>query len=583
MLHDLDSSGEFAATHDNTPLLDDAMWDNFLGFEPSAPVAIPSSDHTASQADSSFDADMASCSPPFGVKIQHFSGDPAVLAQWADDHGVGSCTSPSSGEESIGPTPRATAASVGLTGYESTLKTMWEEAEARLEEQKAAAAASPSELSEPLTWANPTSTLLDMKELPNAGAMELRRQKNRECMRRARQRQREELKKMKATVASLEKQYAELSLQSANTTKIKSERPSPSSVVSTAHKPSSPEYLYTQAVQAAKQLGAENLYLRSSLQEKAAWKLQLRRVIESVPEYAGMALPSPQAPPVRTASLPVAIMDPDEARSVFGYLPLLDTDVTGFIFDNSHQMHLVQAQLAAGLRLGDRHVYSRQVFGWEVIQSVHAGVMEFSFTKKFTSLSVREAAHKTWTNDMELEKFRKVKFDVKRLEVLQEVSPNAYVLGRDVRAPDKKSLFRSVFMRFLIETQQKLPNPLAQGPEDDDTPPLNAKGYILGTHSTNRDWSRPSPTGPTLPGPGPTGLEPDEELVWADLALTIEFLDVKNPATGETYQQIRWAGRTDYKDNADALRNAADTLTGCLRWELLMIAPALNLVSLRLS
>jgi hypothetical protein len=122
--------------------------------------------------------------------------------------------------------------------------------------------------------------------------------------------------------------------------------------------------------------------------------------------------------------------------------------------------------------------------------------------------------------------------------------------------------------------------------EDTDAPVLKASGFILGTHSVNRDWSQSgyaSSNIPKLPDCDLLGLDDHEKLVWANLALSIEFLDVEDPVTGETYQRARWMGRTDYKSSADALRNTVDILSGCLRWELLLISPALNLISLDLS
>jgi hypothetical protein len=67
--------------------------------------------------------------------------------------------------------------------------------------------------------------------------------------------------------------------------------------------------------------------------------------------------------------------------------------------------------------------------------------------------------------------------------------------------------------------------------------------------------------------------------VWAELAHTIEMLQVSDRATGEhKYVQVRWAGKNNYGSPFDAHRNAADMVTTLMRWELGTIAPALQLI-----
>jgi hypothetical protein len=587
---------------------DERLWADLMAF--SSPVDVPrqlsEAQIEALAADETLDADMAAFSPPLGVKVRHLSGD---AARWTLDGPVDTAVYAETTSEklqgdqvvSLGAAPASEYASE----FTAVPKMLWMQQDAV---QTALPTARPPALAS-LTWGNPTPTLLqvDANQLPNAGAMEIRRLKNRECMRRARQRQRDELKRMKETAERLEKQYEALCLRNESGCGIKSEPSSPSSpfsVISVQRREAQQqaEMMYFKAAEVAKQLGAENMFLRAAIQDKSAWKQHLHHIFETMPGFAlsgGMHAESPlglpQNMPMGMGRLPLNTMDPDTARSIFGFLPLTEADVTALILDNSHQMHTIRTQLESLQHTSDSHLSARQVFGWDVVQRVtQSGVMEFMFTKRFSGLSASDIMHGTWANDMELEKFRKVKCDVKRLEVLQEANANAYILGRDVRAPDNSTVFRSVFLRYLIETTQTLPNPrnkqctqLGSGSESEekDAPVLKASGFILGTQSVNRDWSQPGDVlfnVPMLPGVGPTGFDDHEKLVWADLALSIEFLDVEDPETGETYQRVRWMGRTDYKDSADALRNATDTLTGCLRWELLMISPALNLVSLQL-
>lgn len=504
-------------------------------------------------------------------------------------------------------------------GFASALQSLWDQMDAAppASSASAASATASSAASAAFTWADPTPKLLevDAKQLPNAGAMEIRRMKNRECMRRARLKQREELKRMKATVAALEKQYAELSLRARAAEATKAAAASPSSPSSPSSGPGQPamnnlqvvsrtETLYGKAVEVAKRLGAENLYLRAAIQEKSQWTLQMQRILESEPEFSitsqmNLSLPlgMPKKMPARMASLPLSILDPDEARAIYGFLPLSDAGVTDLILENGQQMQCVRSMLEVGARFGDRDVLTQEMFGWSVQQRVVDSTMEFIFTKRFSGLNIGAIMRKTWANDVDLEKFRQIKYDLKRIDVLQEANPNAYILGHDVQAPDKTNVFRSVFLRYLIETSQTLPKPsspkIVSSPDsssgsgsdsDRDAAPLKATGYLLGTQSTNRDWSQPANAAKDLELPefGSSDAA-HEKLVWADLALSVEFVDMEDPSTGETWQEARWTGRTDYKSHAEALRNAADMLTSCLRWELHMIQPAVALVSLQLS
>ncbi|EEY63411.1 uncharacterized protein PITG_15133 [Phytophthora infestans T30-4] len=217
--------------------------------------------------------------------------------------------------------------------------------------------------------------------------------------------------------------------------------------------------------------------------------------------------------------------DPFDAREEFGFHPLTDLGLTRVILDNTRTISRVQSRLLvpSSFDTDDGARTSRmQIFGWDMVQRVHGNILECVSTKKFYRLNVAELMQKTWANDMRLGEFKKVKGETSRLEVLQQVNPNAYVLARDVMSPAKDiSTFRN--------------------PREEDV---------------------------------------RNKVAWAHLSLSIEFLNVVNPVTGEEYQQLRWSGRTDYCGPDHAHRNASDMMQGMLRWEMLVIAPAVNLVSL---
>ncbi|KAG7385973.1 hypothetical protein PHYBOEH_008804 [Phytophthora boehmeriae] len=389
---------------------------------------------------------------------------------------------------------------------------------------------------------------------PSAADLETRRRKNREFMRKARQQQREELHEMAGIVVQLEEQYAELCRRSASATQAVD--------VASNYQCSQNNGDYAVAVELIKRLGAEKLLLQTMIQQKVAWTRQLQRILDF---EASNRQCMRQLPGMLDASAKIDMLDADQAAEELGFHPLTEWDLTRIILDNKWNMGHVQNHLLAPPELdtsSDTRTRRMQAFGWDIVQRVDGGVMECVFTKRFSGLDIRGLMQRTWSNDMQLAKFRKIKAETRRLQVLQQMNPHAYVLIRDVYSPTAISTFRSVFVRFLVEASKELP-PSAG---DANCQTLTGTGYVLGTQSVGTDHVR------IMPG--------DENLAWAGLALSIEAFDVVDSSTGETYQQIRWTGSNDYGSEEHAQRNAADTMQGVLRWEMLVIAPALNLVSL---
>ncbi|KAG3005127.1 hypothetical protein PC121_g18379 [Phytophthora cactorum] len=194
--------------------------------------------------------------------------------------------------------------------------------------------------------------------------------------------------------------------------------------------------------------------------------------------------------------------------------------------------------------------------------------MEFVFTKKFSDLKVHEILQTKLSTDMELERSRKIKAETRRLQVIQWMGPNAFVFVHDVSSTGDIAVFWSVVARFLIEDTRDFP--LNGSDLEDKTSGLvKGTGYILGTNSVNTDKAQHL-SEEALAG----------KLAWADVALSVGIYDVVDPVSCETCQYVRWAGRTDYCSEEHAQRNASDTLQCMLRWEMLVIAPALNLVSI---
>ncbi|GMF31407.1 unnamed protein product [Phytophthora lilii] len=423
-------------------------------------------------------------------------------------------------------------------------------------------------------------------------AADKRREKNREWMRKARQKQRDELNNMKITVARLEKQYSELSMQSSSAQK--SSAAVGSAMVSRIASD------YSQAVELTKRLGAENLYLKAEIQQQATWKLNLTRVLQACPQVDGPRWAQQYQQTAlggdEVLRMQLDKLDEFEAQEEFGFRPLTDLDLTRAILENSRTIARAQSKLLVPSSSDtDDGAWTRrmQTFGWDMVQRVQGNIMECVFTKIFHGVNVAELMLKTWANDMRLGEYKKVKGETCRLEVLQQVNPNAYVVGRDVVSPTEDiAIFRSVYVRFLIETSRRLPvssesmtTPTWIDASAPTTPPqcadstsesddirLEASGFVLGTQSVDTDFSR-----------CPRSEDVRNKVAWANISLSIEFLNVVNPVTREEYQQLRWSGRTDYCGPDHAQRNASDMMQGLLRWELLVISPALRLVSLSIE
>ncbi|CAI5719573.1 unnamed protein product [Peronospora destructor] len=409
-----------------------------------------------------------------------------------------------------------------------------------------------------LNWKNP-HTIMDLcTESKNGSALEMQHQKNRESMRRSRQRQRDQLQLLRDAVIDLEQQYKSIRLRSEpleNDQNMNSTR----------------DRKYVQAVGLSKRLGAENLYLKASIQYQASWKLELRRVMETtvtLDEFAASVSKPPSPFPFK-----LEMMNEKEAESVFGFHPFTERDVKDVILQNTKSVKRVQHQLLSSnipKLSGDK--YDTRV-DKGLTDKVLGSIDQWNYLDG-TCADAFEA--KSWVNGMHLEGAQMVKYDIQRLEMLQEVNTNAYVLGRDVRSPDELPVFRTTLLRYRMETTGTVPlnGSLLTDEEIETNSNLRATGFVIGTQSLN-----PADTSSAKLLPERAGIEPSAPLVWAELAHSIEILQVSDRVTGEDkYVQVRWSGKNNYGSTFDAHRNAADMVTTLLLWEFGTIALAIPLI-----
>ncbi|CAI5731963.1 unnamed protein product [Hyaloperonospora brassicae] len=403
-------------------------------------------------------------------------------------------------------------------------------------------------------------------------ALAHRRQKNRESMQRSRQRQREQLQWLRQAVADLEQQYQAL--------RQRAKRDAGKHIDC-----NNTRERHAKALELLQQLGAENLFLKASIQSQASWEFDVRRVLETTVMLDGSttAWHRNTADPPSGSPLPIHIdlLNAHEAEVVFGHRERSERDVKHVILHNTQAVKHVQVQLLEPNSYGNGFEVDRaDVFGWDARRRVRGSFMDFVFTKRFTTatVSVAELMHKTWAHGLHLDSARAIERDIQRLDVLQKVNDNAYVLGRDVQSPDQPSVFRTTLLHYRMQTTGKVPfngsSLLSSRAERVETSPrLRARGYVIGTQSLN-----PAATSSAKLFPDRAGMEPYAPLVWAELALTIEMLQVSDCVTGEDkYMQVRWSGQANYGSSNDAHRNAADIVTTVMRWELGTIAPVIQL------
>ena len=156
-----------------------------------------------------------------------------------------------------------------------------------------------------------------------------------------------------------------------------------------------------------------------------------------------------------------------------------------------------------------------------------------------------------------------VKYDVLRLEMLQEVNTNAYVLGRDVRSPDESPVLQTTLSRYRMETTGMVPlhDSLLADEEIETNSNLRATDFVIGTQSLN-----PANNSGAKLLPERAGIESLAPLVWTELAYLIEILYVSDRVIGEDkYVQVRWFGKNIYDSTFGSHRITRDMLMTLLR------------------
>lgn len=406
----------------------------------------------------------------------------------------------------------------------------------------------------PLSWMNWSPEEFASSRSETESVLAARRARNRESMRRARQRQRSQLERMKTTVAELEQQYEALCLQKTappwaprddddHGQEGEEERRQATALV---------EYDETQ------RLGSQNLQLKAHIQGQAKWKLDLRRILDAeyVAERASAA--------AEAAALELAI-----TRRAYGFRPMNESDLEQAICDSTLVIQTVQARLLDAASSDLDLAPIMKVLGWRVGRLIEGHDVEFVFEKTFLNVRAHDVMAKSWAIDLQLTELQKIKSETRRVEILQALHDHAYVFGRDVRHEDDPTVFRSVFLRFRMAVSgppsTSSPSSSSDGGEEPSLPPPAPSGYVIGMYSINPEEFIDVDAG-------------SEPVVWADQCFWMEFLSGTDEATGQETCRVRWTGKTNFKSEPHAYRNAADMMHTLLRWERVAIAPVLKVI-----
>ncbi|GLD97922.1 hypothetical protein PINS_up006619 [Pythium insidiosum] len=190
------------------------------------------------------------------------------------------------------------------------------------------------------------------------------------------------------------------------------------------------------------------------------------------------------------------------------------------------------------------------LFGWHTRRKIdpETNEMHFEISKVF-ALSADEMTERIWTHSLDLETFRRKGHEmrIRRLERLQVVSDNVFVLVREIEHPrDPMIVFRTHLFVFRMRRG--------------DT-------WVIGQQSIN----------PTVPPPPPPMEEQDEpsvRVIWADMFAFVEIRPLD-----ESTCEVRWRGRTNYKSVQHAAENAVRFLTSIIRWEADLMGPLFRLLA----
>ncbi|GLD97924.1 hypothetical protein PINS_up006621 [Pythium insidiosum] len=375
--------------------------------------------------------------------------------------------------------------------------------------------------------------------------LELKRMRNRECMRRARMRKQNEVSDMKAQIAALERQLDQLQtkrLEDRSTSSLQAleecldqwMKREPNAAMSAG------ELARLRAM--ADALVRENISLRDEVREKERLRDVIAQLLEQ--EEQRKILDDQQE------HLEQAFRDQFPwLRHVLPTLKLRNLD--------SAQVHaLVQESCQEILAFASRaetFIESpNRVFGWRDKRVVDDQWVHFSFSKEFAHANLMEVIQKSWDASSDLGKISAFQPRTQRMVLVQRWGDDTIVIARNLCVPQccpDGSLLDRNFCTVMLVFRLRTPD----------------GAVVIGTRTLQRDAVQQA-----LLDAG------EHRVTYVDLCYGLLFEQLPGSVGGF---RVRFGGRVGNGTRLYAQIGAMDVLLATLRWENYCIAPLNRLMA----
>ncbi len=372
------------------------------------------------------------------------------------------------------------------------------------------------------------STIIIAPDEVGLSPIEIRRKRNRESMQRARLRQRDDIETMKITVRELELQFNRLS--------SKKKQQLLGVMQMNSSLPLRPmdklEAEYRTLADLSRQLKAERFTLEKILMEKHKTQRRLQQAMIDRKEELDLECPT-------TVDLETLIPD-------FDFTPMTEQQADAAIkqcYEDLDQLEKLCIPLS--------HVRQHHrmdpfpptcTFGWQMVCHLLPDCGFFvSFTKSFPTQNPEELMMKSWKLFSRPENNNAR--DLMKMQTLQVVNENAYVVSRDAAHPKIPGLrLRSMFLRFRLQTE---------------------KGYVIGRACVN-------PANKTVR----EVQEEETQIQYGDFSSWFEFKRIPDQETG---CEVKFGAVCAFETDEDIQIRLVNALAAPVGWESLIISSPLSI------
>ncbi|DBA02008.1 TPA: hypothetical protein N0F65_000255 [Lagenidium giganteum] len=370
---------------------------------------------------------------------------------------------------------------------------------------------------------NATDPATDLAMRKKMRALELKRKRNRECMRRARLRKRQERDTIQQTIEDLEKQLAQLRMQKLNdnghTLSLRDAKDASAGKISC-----------DELQMLADAFRRENAELERVVKHKEALVASVREIAK---EMSLMEVDDANAP---------FRMDPDEGvdeklflwvYDVLPVLPRLTAANVQTLVQRSYAKIQKYAALAAQCTPS-----ANKVLGWDDKRFLDGQWVNFMFSKDFHHVTLEEVLNKSWTASTDLNKIRAFQPRTQRMRLVRRLDEDTIVIARSMFLPNDDRDYCTIMLVFRYKTET---------------------GYIVGTQTV-------------LPDDPLVRVDPGANYVYVHLCYALIFTYLE---TGGV--RAEFGGRVGNGTELYARLVAMDVLLATLRWENYCVGPLLRL------